>query len=393
VLQDGRVFVSGGYGVNNTPIASAELYDPGTGQWSVTASMAEARSNHTATLLSTGRVLALGGKGSGTQVLSSAELYGSGGDVTAPETRLESTPAPRTNSTSATFTFSSNEAGATFECSRDGAAFSACTSPTSLQGLSAGSHTFRVRARDAAGNVDATPASYTWSVDLTPPDTRLDSTPPVESFLDTATFTFSSSEGSVTFECNLDGTGFKTCVSPWTRSNLAQGKHTFQVRARDAVGNLDPTPASYIWTILYPVEPAPVISSPAAGATLSEPLPTFSGTAPPDRLVIITLDGVEVGSTRSSSTGEWRFTPTSPLVEGEHTLVVTASDDSGANASSSSGPLRFAIEFPVEPPPPPPGELAGCSAGVGSPSLALAWLTLLFVASSSRRRSSRHDQE
>jgi len=393
LLKDGRVVVAGGYGASNTSIASAELYDPGTGVWTATASLAEARSNHAATLLATGRVLVLGGKSSGSEILSSAEVYGNSGDVTPPETRLDSTPAPRTNSTSATFTFSSNEAGATFECSRDGAAFSACTSPTSFQGLSAGSHTFRVRARDAAGNVDATPASYSWSVDLTPPETRLDSTPPVESFLDTATFTFSSSEGSATFECNLDGTEFKACVSPWTRSGLAQGRHTFQVRARDAVGNLDPTPASYTWTILYRAVPAPVIGSPAAGASLSEPLPTFVGTAPPDCLVILTLDGAEVGSTRSNSSGEWRFTPTSPLVEGEHTLVVTASDDSGASASSSSGPLRFTIEFPVEPPPPPADELAGCSAGVGSPSLVLAWLTLLFVASNSRRRASRHDQE
>jgi hypothetical protein len=395
VLQDGRVFVSGGYGGGNTPIASAELYDPGTGLWTSTVSMAEARSNHTATLLPSGRVLALGGKG--TQILSSAELFISGGDVTAPETRLDSTPAPQTNSTSASFTFSSTEGGATFECSRDGASFSACTSPTSFQALSEGSHTFRVRARDAAGNVDATPASYSWSVDLTPPDTRLDSTPPVLSYSTTATFTFSSTEGGATFECNLDGVGFKACVSPSTLSGLSQGRHTFQVRARDTAGNLDATPASYTWTILLAELPAPVISFPTAGASLSEPLPTFSGTASPDRMLLLSLDGVVVGSTMVTSSGDWHFTPPSPLADGEHTIFVTVSDGGEANAYSSSGLLRFTIDvpddLPAASPSNPAGGLSGCSAGMGSPSFALAWLTLLFVVVVSRRQSpSRHNK-
>ena len=68
------------------------------------------------------------------------------------------------SSKSATFTFSSSEAGSTFECSLDGAAFQSCASPKDYTALSNGSHTFRVRAKDAAGNVDASPASSTWKV-------------------------------------------------------------------------------------------------------------------------------------------------------------------------------------------------------------------------------------
>jgi N-acetylneuraminic acid mutarotase len=65
VLPDGRVLVAGG----NT-LASAELYDPDSGQWNATGSMAAARSGHTANLLPDGRVLVAGGN-----ALARAELY------------------------------------------------------------------------------------------------------------------------------------------------------------------------------------------------------------------------------------------------------------------------------------------------------------------------------
>jgi hypothetical protein len=47
-------------------------------------------------------------------------------------------------------------------------AYSACTSPHSVSDLTVGSHTFRVRATDPAGNVDGSPASRTWTVEASP---------------------------------------------------------------------------------------------------------------------------------------------------------------------------------------------------------------------------------
>ena len=85
-------------------------------------------------------------------------------DTTPPDTVINSGPSGTVKTRDASFTFSSTEPSSTFECSLDGAAFSACSSPKQYTGLANGSHTFKVRATDAAGNTDQSPASRTWKV-------------------------------------------------------------------------------------------------------------------------------------------------------------------------------------------------------------------------------------
>lgn len=77
LLRDGRVLIVGGIdasdGIDN--LATAELYDPATGQFGPTGSLAQGRAHHTATILGDGRVLIAGGYGGGTLSLKSAEIY------------------------------------------------------------------------------------------------------------------------------------------------------------------------------------------------------------------------------------------------------------------------------------------------------------------------------
>jgi hypothetical protein len=91
-------------------------------------------------------------------------------DTTPPDTTITSGPTNPTSSTSASFAFTSSESGSTFECRIDAGSWSTCTSPKSYSSLSTGSHTFDVRATDAASNTDPTPASQTWTIrTITPP--------------------------------------------------------------------------------------------------------------------------------------------------------------------------------------------------------------------------------
>ena len=81
-------------------------------------------------------------------------------DTTPPDTTIAGAIVTGSH---ARLTFSSNDAGAHFQCQLDGGAFAACTSPVDYNGLADGAHTFRARAIDAAGNVDPTPATRTFT--------------------------------------------------------------------------------------------------------------------------------------------------------------------------------------------------------------------------------------
>jgi len=163
---------------------------------------------------------------------------------TTPDTTITSGPSGSVNTNSASFGFSSSEAGSTFECSLDGGNYSACTSPKDYTALSDGSHTFQVRATGVAGHVGPT-TSRSWTVDTTLPNAIIDSGPSGDVNSASANFTFSSDGSS--FVCSLDGSAYSECFSPRSYFSLGDGTHTFRVKATDVAGNQNP--AERTWTV------------------------------------------------------------------------------------------------------------------------------------------------
>lgn len=163
LLANGKVLLTGGDDGAATSFDTAELFEVSTGMWTSADTMSHARGDHTATLLGNSKVLVTGG--SDGSFLNSVELY-------YPEeyTVIATFEPNPTNDPTGDFTFTSSDPTATFECRIDGGAFAPCPATFSTPTLSDGPHGIDVRAKDQAGNVDPTPASYTWVVDTTPPD-------------------------------------------------------------------------------------------------------------------------------------------------------------------------------------------------------------------------------
>lgn len=85
--------------------------------------------------------------------------------------------------------------------------------------------------------------------DIIPPETTILNKPSSLTNQTQAVFTFSSSEENSTFECKIDEENWQICFSPQQYSNLLDGLHTFQVRAKDISQNTGPIPAQYQWQI------------------------------------------------------------------------------------------------------------------------------------------------
>jgi hypothetical protein len=86
------------------------------------------------------------------------------------------------------------------------------------------------------------------ATDIDPPQTTITKKPKRKTKARKAKFRFSSDEPNSTFECKLGRKAFKTCTSTF-KKRVTVGRHKFEVRAIDAAGNVDETPAVYKWKV------------------------------------------------------------------------------------------------------------------------------------------------
>ena len=167
---------------------------------------------------------------------SSPPPTGSGSGSSPPETVIDSGPTGLIGESSVTFTFHGSDTDDTFQCALDGAPWVSCASPQQYTALAEGAHTFQVRAVNAAGEVDPTPASASFTVEATPPQTTITSAPHGRIPTGEVSISFTSSEAGSTYQCSLDGGGYSPCSSPYVIADPASGPHTFSVQATNQAG-------------------------------------------------------------------------------------------------------------------------------------------------------------
>jgi large repetitive protein len=299
-----------------------------------------------------------------------------------PTPTITSAPDNPTASTFASFSFRDAQKGVTFVCSIDGSPFRACSSPKSYSGLVAGAHTFSVEAR--SGSTTSSAASYSWTIDLTPPSTVI--TFPVGGSSYNAggwgagcqigtgvcgTAADQSGVALIAVSIRQNATGFywngrtyRNTSEAYFPANLyaqsptgakwfyplplptPDGAYTVHVLAIDWAGNYTPlrSPATSIFTIATASPPAPSITSKPNNPTTSTTA-TFAFTdSQPGAKFQCRLDG---GSFTACSSP----TAYSALSVGTHTFSVRALDAAGNISSPSSyswtiqqtGGLPFAI--------------------------------------------------
>ena len=124
---------------------------------------------------------------------------------------------------------------------------------------------------------------------------------------------------------SMDGGAFAAAISPVQLNALAEGAHTFLVRAKDAAGNIDPTPASATWTVDFTSPTAKIIFPTPVSYTDAQTL-TVRGTAS-DSNGIAAVSVNSVAATTTNGFDSWSATV--PIADGQHSLIVSVTDHAG----------------------------------------------------------------
>ena len=133
-------------------------------------------------------------------------------------------------------------------------------------------------------------------------DTSITSGPSGRVRATTASFGFTATVSGSTFQCALDAAAFSPCVSPTAYTGVAQGAHTFRVRATDPAGHADASPAGRSWTVDL-TAPTVTATVPEAGTTgvsaADSPRATFSEEMDQSSLTTSSFRIVRQGTTTS----------------------------------------------------------------------------------------------
>ncbi len=167
------------------------------------------------------------------------------------EPTITSSPSGYVASKSGTIEWTGT-AGAVYQCSLDGGAWTACTTPYSLTRLGEGPHTFSVRVIDSLGMVAQAGTSANWIVDTIAPVVAITNAPTGIRYGDNENISFSVTEANLDYtECQLDSGEWFGCASGDSITGIGDGPHTLTVRAIDRAGNIG-TVTTASWNTILP---------------------------------------------------------------------------------------------------------------------------------------------
>jgi hypothetical protein len=239
----------------------------------------------------------------------------------------------------------------------DGAAIGTTTanasgnwSYTPISPIANGAHALTATATDAYGNVSAPSAAFNFSVNTTAPAA------PTAQLTSGATQTNNNeppmsgtAQANSTVTIYVDGAAIGTTTANasgnWSytpTSPISNGAHTLTATATDAYGNVSVPSASYNFSVNTVAPAAPTVQLASGSNPTNNNEPPLKGTAQPNSTVTIYVDGVAVGTTIADASGNWTYTPTSPIANGTHSITATATDGAG-NVSPVSQALSVTI--------------------------------------------------
>ncbi len=230
--------------------------------------------------------------------------------------------------------------------------------------LADGSHTVKATTADAFGNTSQDSNVNTFTVDIIPP-AKPSIVPSfgIQAYIPQPQFYGSAEVNStVTIYVDNDDVGTTIARGTWNftiPTPLSDGAHTIYVTARDAAGNY----SSYSNIITFTVDTvppaAPVITAPASGSTTNDSTPDIKGTAEALSTILLYRNGGYAGTVTADGSGNWSFTPASPLKDANHTVKAKARDAAGwdsvfstecAFTVDTSLPVSIAAIMGVTPP-------------------------------------------